>query len=309
MSFARATSLGRLAPIGLLLSSLVLLAVGPAAQDEDEREEVERLDAWPALEKEARRSAQTEIQRLRKARTEAMGEQARDALVALGAGAAPLLLPALGKEKGEDARARIVEVLDKITGPPHTRLLAEEFANRSLEVRIWTLRRVALFPDPGVRPAAEAVWSKLRPAAENEKKKRKEPDPRERLAGALAATSSGSCAGLEHLLERSRGGCITRGRGGRPAAEGVRGPEATALLTDRLDGERAETIAALRLLAGCGEREAAVPRVRPFLDAEDAGLRIAAINALRGIVDGDPPVEKLSVFDAIERAKAWKRRL
>ena len=298
--------MARIAPIGLLLSSLVLLATGPATQDEGE--EIERLAAWPELDGTTRRTAQTDVQRLRKARTEAMGDQAREALVELGAGAVPLLLPALGKEEGEDARARIVEVLDASTGPPHTRLLAAEFTNRSLEIRIWSLRRVAIFPDPGTRPAAEAAWSKLRESAEDEKRKEK-PDPRELLAAALAATASGSCAGLEHLLESSLREWKKIGAEVRIAAEGVRGPEATALLSGHLDGERAETIAVLRLLAGCGERRTAVPRVRPFLDAEDSGLRIAAVNSLRGIVDGDPPLDKLSAFDAIERAKAWKRRL
>jgi hypothetical protein len=52
-----------------------------------------------------------------------------------------------------------------------------------------------------------------------------------------------------------------------------------------------------------------VPLVLPFLDTNDNTLRIAAINALRGIVDGEPPIERLAVFDAIEMAKTWKERL
>jgi hypothetical protein len=38
-------------------------------------------------------------------------------------------------------------------------------------------------------------------------------------------------------------------------------------------------------------------------------VRVAAINALRGIVDGQEPLEELSVFGAIELAKTWKVRV
>jgi hypothetical protein len=88
----------------------------------------------------------------------------------------------------------------------------------------------------------------------------------------------------------------------------VRGPEATARLAPALEGERDGAVAALRLLAGCGAADV-VGRIRPHLDSTDRGLQLAAINALRGIVDGAPPLATLPVFEMIERAKAWKARL
>jgi hypothetical protein len=36
---------------------------------------------------------------------------------------------------------------------------------------------------------------------------------------------------------------------------------------------------------------------------------VVTINALRGIVDGDGPLEQLSSFEAIEMAKKWKSRI
>ena len=47
----------------------------------------------------------------------------------------------------------------------------------------------------------------------------------------------------------------------------------------------------------------------PFLDETDNSIRIEAINALRGIVDGDQPIDKLSAFQAIEVANEWKGKL
>ena len=48
---------------------------------------------------------------------------------------------------------------------------------------------------------------------------------------------------------------------------------------------------------------------RQCLDDDDNSIRVATINALRGMVDGDLPVEQLSVFEAIEMAKQWKSKL
>jgi hypothetical protein len=60
------------------------------------------------------------------------------------------------------------------------------------------------------------------------------------------------------------------------------------------------------MLAGCGIKPDALPLVRPNLDSTDNSIRVAAINAMRGIVDGEPPIANLPVFEAIELAKKWK---
>ena len=69
-----------------------------------------------------------------------------------------------------------------------------------------------------------------------------------------------------------------------------------------------QTVAGLRLLAGCGDASA-LAAVGRHLDSSDNSIRIEAINACRGIVDGDPPLARLSAFEAIEVAKKWKGRL
>jgi len=66
-------------------------------------------------------------------------------------------------------------------------------------------------------------------------------------------------------------------------------------------------VAVLRMLAGCGEKEQA-GRLRGFLDDEDNTIRVTAINALRGMVDGELPIEDLAAFEAIEMASVWKGR-
>ena len=240
-----------------------------------------------------------------------MGEEAAAALVSGSAAAIPELLPALVKERDEAARARIDSVLQQMTTAAHTRVLALEFDHKQGRVRTWCLRRASQFPDAGVRAPASAALEAVRKRVSN--KTAKKGDDREELyAAALCVTSSGSLDGLDVMREWALEAWVQRGAEMRIALEAVRGPEAAAmaceLLSDDLAADRLKIVAGLRMLAGCGDEET-TERLLPYLDAEDNQIRVAAINAARGIVDGDDPMEELSVFKAIEVAKMWKRRI
>ena len=297
-----------------LFALLVLAALPPAPGTSPgprplgallQEEETERLSAWPTLEKDQKKAVDLDVQRLRKARTPEMSESAHDGLVSVGAAAAPLLLTALGKERDEDARARMTDVLETITGAAHTRLLAEHFDAKGAPLRHFALRRAARFPDAGTRAAAEAAYRKA-----SDPKKRKKADPEDLFATALAATASGMVEPLEVLFATGVEDWGAEGEAIHLAACAVRGPEASALFVPRLGSdERDEVLGALRLLAACGTEKEAARACARHLDASDNGLRIGAINALRGILDGDPPIARLSAFDAIELAKKWKARV
>jgi hypothetical protein len=280
-----------------------------------QKEPPKRLEAWPQFAGEELKTVKTDIERLRKAHTPEMGQLAEDALVAAGPGVVPLLVPVLAKEKDEEALQRVTALLAKITTAAHTRLLAAEFGNKEPEVRVWVMRRCAAFPDPGVRPAADA-------ALERVKKLGEKADREELYAAGLCATSAGSLAGLDVLQTWALSSWGKRGVEMRVALESVRGPEASAkigaLIKDSdlpapdsrppLGPDRQRVVAALNLLAGCGDKSVA-GKVRPFLDSTDNSIRIAAINAVRGIADGELPVADLPVFDAIELAKKLKSKL
>jgi HEAT repeat protein len=281
--------------IPILLAALALLP---------QEEEVVRLTEWPALERDVATGVENDVQRLRKARTEEMGAQADAALGAVGAGAAPALLDALGKEDDEAARGRIVRVLDAVTGAPHTRLLAHSFTDESGVVRTYVLRRVARFPDPETRAAAEAALKKAKRPGRGEKA-----DLEEVAAAALAVTASGSLKGLSEVLLHVQSNWSTDRDACLLALEEVRGEAATYRLLPHLSSwAQNGVVATLRVLGGCGI-EAAVPKIRPLLDHQDVQVRTAAVNALRGIVDGEPPYERLTAFQSIEKAREWKRRL
>ena len=294
----------------MMLQSLLLMAAlqpspppTPSAyQDETEApKEEEKLAEWP---KPANaKQLGKDVTRLRKASTEEMGIQAKAGLIAEGAAAAPELLKAFGKEKDEDAQDRIAEVLANITSSAHTRLLAKELKHKSVRVRIWVLRRLSLFPDHGLGKDAVAHLAAL-------KKKGDKADPDELKAASLCTLSTGEISGLDVVFEMARDSWGRYAEEIRVAAREVRGELATSVLGHHLTkGKRKERVAALRLLASCGDSVTALPLITPLLDENDNSIRIGAINALRGIVDNAPPLDKLPVFEAIELARKWKERV
>jgi hypothetical protein len=274
-------------------------AIPAAAKKKRPKQEVVHLTEWPKPADKAQ--VALDIERLCKARTPEMALQAREALEATGDPTVPFLLERMGKERDEAAVKRIREVLITNTKAAHTRLLAKEFEDRSEGTRTFALWRCAAFPDKEIRPAAEQAWTRL-------KKLGDKAAPEELYAAALCAASTGSVVGLDVLHAAALKSWERRGVEIRAAIEGARGPEAAKLEVAKLEGaDQKQKVAVLRMLAGCGDASA-LPAIRRFLDDDDNQIRVAAINACRGIVDGDPPLEQLPVFEAIETAKKWKER-
>lgn len=259
-----------------------------------------RLSEWPKP--ASKDQLLTEVERLVKARTEEMGTLAHEALLKAGDAAVPFLLDRFGKEKDEGAHERMRALLIELIKPEHTRLLAKRFASPQLHERSMAMWRAGLYNDKEIRTAAEAAWTKV-------EKQGEKADEFERYAAALVVTSSGSMKGLGALMEIAQQRWDKYGQEIHAALRGVRGPEATAIVSKGLaEAERKPKVAALRLLAGCGDKSA-TSSIRPLLDSDDNSIRVAAINALRGIVDGEAPLPELSSFEAIEMAKKWKARL
>jgi HEAT repeat protein len=295
----------------LACAAIGLCAISPArAEDPPKKPEAAKADAKPIVRLTAwpkpadKDQLLTDIERVCKAHTPEMSEQGRDAVIAAGAAAVPFVLERYGHERDEDVKKRLFEVLMGVTTAEQTRLLAKEFGNRMPTARTFALWRAAYFPDPEIVKDAEAAWARIAKLGEKA-------DPEERYSAALCCASAGSIVGLEALWDATRTSkeWDAKKHELRAALNGARGHAATTLVLAKLDdkADRKVKVAVLRMLAGCGDKDSA-SRVRPFLDDEDNQVRVAAINALRGIVDGDPPLEDLSAFEAIEQAKKWKGR-
>lgn len=290
----------------LLALCCMLPLTGPAREDPPAAApRQERLDAWPKPNDAG--LILREVERLKKAGTELMASSAAELLQGLGPQAAPALLDVLAKEKNEEARQRAEAVLREITGAEHTRLLAKHFAGKSHDLRCFCLERVALFPDPAVRDAAESALAsarKLRERNDEEKALRK----RELDAASLCCASAGSLAGFDEVAALTIDAWGKRGAEIRAALLGLRGTEAATRAILMLAGDRPSVVTGLRILAVCGDKSQAAV-LRPHLDSSDNSIRVEAINACRGMIAGEPPLLTLSAFDAIELAKKWKERL
>lgn len=315
-----------------LLGALLLAAAGLAAaprsaaepgasaqESEVPEDEVERATEWPKPEsKDALADALIDLRR-----SESEDEVARstEALASHGAAAAPRLLRALGRAKSDEEARRFIRVLEMITTPTHTRLLAESFDEREAVVRLFAMRRVAEFGDPGLRERAEDLHAKAADAAakaeaERKRRKQKEVDPGVTLElrrAIVLALSTGSTAPVEDAVAIAGSTAWSEWRPalehatrlGAAANEGL-GDAFAALLDPSADA--AVRVGAVRLLPHAGDRSHA-KRVAPLLDARENHVKVAAINALRQLVDGDEPLETISTFEAIEMAQEWKERI
>ena len=298
---------------------LSLFAAAPQGGEPEPRPTAvvqERLDTWPSLDAAGRRLVGDAVERVALARTEAMAESGRADLLSLGEGAAPRVLEALGKARDAAARSRLEAVLDGLVDRRHTRLLAAEFDAQRPAVRRYALWRVGVLGDLELAPAAEAALTRAAAraakaeAAGERGKEDLEQARAEQLAAALACAGTGSVAGLETLLERAAFNWNTFAADARLALRGVKGPAATAVLVPKIrTGADRPRLAALWLLAAAGEGPDAVAAAGALLDEDDTPTRLAAINALRALVDGEAPIDNLSVFEGIELAKRWKERL
>ncbi len=267
-----------------------------------------RLAAWPALDAESAKGLKMEIEKLRRASSPEMASSADQALRAAGAGVVPELLPALGKEKNPEALGRIEATLQALTGPEHTLLLAKEFQHKAVEVRTWVLERAAQLPDPELLGPAEQALTRARAA--NEKAKGDDRALRRELeAASLCATAAGSLAGFDVVEKLACEQWNSRRAILRTALTAVRGNQAAEKAKAGLDSkDRSRVVGALNVLSACGTKEN-TGWIAPFLDDSDNSIRVAAINACRGIVDGQGPVENMPVFEAVELAQKWKERI
>lgn len=295
-------------PLGSSLASSA--AVCPADAVADAADEVKRATEWPEFANKA--ELKQCIARVRKARTEEMAITGARQLEEIGPAAAPFLFKSLKSEKDAETRSRLEAVLDSITGPEHTRLLAEFLEERANAPRRYAARRIAQLGDPGLKEVAEGLLVDLTERAED-KRARPPVEPLDLDLAAVMCVSTGSLAGVPRVIALA---APEPWKTWSPAIEGAcaharsAGAEVGAAFSQGLAkaGTPGERVVFLRLITYAGSKDQ-IPPIAPLLDAEQNQVKVAAINALRMIVDGAAPLKRLSSFDAIERANRWKARL
>ncbi len=249
---------------------------------------------WPEMSSKETEAAKLALRRLGDD-DEEVADAAEAELIDLGPALAPMLLSRLAdrRPQHEDVLAR---VLHRIVPATHAPLIADKATSKAVPVRAFAVEYLAGLGDAAYRPVFE--------------KARKDKDESVAFRAVLGLAGLRDADALLDLLGR----CETlEWRDIAPLVQAGLAHARDAELTDRLvkamprDDER-RTVTGLRLLRSVAPKEYAGV-VATWLDAEQHAVKKEAINTLRAVVDGDRPLENLSVFQAIDQAKKWKERI
>lgn len=257
--------------------------------------------AWPKLEYTQSVELGKSIDELKRATAPEIVDHASDKIAEFGKGAMNLLYEALSRQKAvpedelSDEAKRIIKVLNSIPKADDGARLANDCLHRHALIKRFALRKA------GELYCSEALSAAL--------KALKDPDEGVRLEAALCSAALGSIDGYDILRKAARDEWPLLGPRIRKATERNRNAEVTQKALPGLKSkEWQEVCASLRLLSGWGVKECA-HEVGASLGSTDNRIKEDAINALRGIVDNDQPIEKLSAFDLAEQATAWSKRV
>ncbi|MEZ5964327.1 MAG: hypothetical protein R3F56_10820 [Planctomycetota bacterium] len=249
--------------------------------------------AWPKLERLQIDRIDQLLQNFRLDNPE-LHEKSVDELVAMGAGAAPILCGRLSDAK-TNANGFIVRVLDRVTAKEHTPLIAKDVAAKVTARRCWAAGRL-------VELEAENVAEPLRKCLADK-------DDEVAYRGAVGLAARGDVAGMDKVFARVKADWNGARAWLEPVLRKNRTPEVSGWLTTKLLSEEyTDKVAALRLFRSAGVREHA-GKVARELDSSDNVVKKEAINALRVVVLDEPALDDLSVFQSIEMAKQIKSKL
>jgi|688.fasta_scaffold157480_2 hypothetical protein len=284
-------------PTLLALLLAVIAAAAPRAQTPQPTPAPPAADAaklaeWPALKDADKAKALALIEQFRKPETK-LHEPAHKALVALGAGAAPLLMQQC-VDRVDGVNGRLFAVLDEMLGRPHAALMARESKKPRTELRRYLVRRLCRMGDKDLTAYFESMAA--------------DADPETAFCARLGAYAQGKTAGLPQILERCTTDWPTMGPIVADAFTPARSRELALPVFETIAAKGAvEQMAGLRLLRYLMVKEQGVLLHR-YLDASEHTVRREAINAAR-CLHGEAPIENLSVFQSIELAKQWRGKV
>jgi HEAT repeat protein len=287
--------------IRFILMAWLVAAMPAVLQDSKKPVASKPAAAWPKIEGPRALEVGKLIDELKRAATEDHVTNYVDKIADFGPSAVPLLFESLSRQKAvpedelpTDAK-RLLQALDQTVKKTDAPCLVAECLHRHALIRRFALRKCTEY----------AVSDALK----NAMKCLKDPDDNVQFEAALCCAALGSTLGFDILHKVARDQWPLFGARIRAATEKARSEEATVRCTPGLAATEWQDIcASLRLLAGWGT-QACVRNIAKHLDSTDHRVKEDAINALRGIVDHEPPIEKLSAFDLAELANAWRKKI
>jgi HEAT repeat protein len=246
--------------------------------DKKDKRDKDKKPSWPRL-KFVRKNITKDKIPLLVSKKQDKRKDARERILSYGAGTCPVLLDSLHDKTSPELAEELRSLLDELTTKQHAPLLAESFSSRNLTRSRWITQRLASF--------------ELREMAEFFRKAAKHEDVAIRESAWFALARLGDLAAMPFLLEMAGKHWDERNLEIREVLPSFKGKDATKELATRLVTSKDvdEQIACLRLLAGCGTKDAVSP-IASMLNSSNHHIRVATVNALRGIVDGQRPLRQ-----------------
>ena len=250
--------------------------------------------AWPKIKLVRKSLAKDKLRELTSTKGN-KAQKARELIQSYGAGVAPVLLAAMSTRAKPKLVEQLEAILDQIVQPEHAWPLSSAFDGKSERRDLYVVRRLDRFEIKELLPFFVRASKSKHPSVASKAQ--------------YARARLGDVETLAFLHKEALDNWGEKNYQIREAAAALKGKPATDwLMRKLLDKNIASKVATLHLLGVAGTKKS-VAGVRSLLDATEHQLRAGAVNALRGIVDGDPPYRRLSVFQAIEAVKKWKRRV
>ena len=260
----------------------------PAAQQDGK----DKLGEWPMLKDTDKERVQALAGQFRK-QDEQLQADAKQQLIALGDGAMPLLMQ-LASDRADNTNAQLFEVFDAVLGPRHAALMARETKKPRVELRRYLSRRLCGFGDRDLAPVFDTLT--------------KDKDEATAFHAWLGLLAQGRKDAVAPVLAYTKtrwndvgalvASALTPARS-QALGEAVFEAIAKAAAVDQMAG--------LRLLRYTMVKEQGVI-LRRYLEAGEHTVKREAVNTAR-VLHGEPPIENLSVFQAIEQAKQWLQKL
>ncbi len=248
---------------------------------------------WPRFTRAQRDIIKSKIKELGHG-NEKIANRAKETLKAFGPGVVPFMARKLS-DSSPKLNKHMEEIALSVMEEKYAPLVVPYLKSRLKSVRMFGIRLIVKTGWEGAKEALKKAYAKEKDAGVKE-------------AMALALCSLGEIDAIDVLFELAKKDFFSRRQDILNAARGLKGEKAERWLLERLGSDSArDKIAALRLLAVSGTKDS-VKSIKRFLYSNNHTLAVAALNALRAIVDGKEPIEHISVFDLIRMRREWEKR-
>jgi HEAT repeat protein len=251
-----------------------------------------KLAEWPPLSETDKERLLALVGQFRK-QDEKLREGAAKQLMAIGDPAMPLLMQQVS-DRADNVNDQLFALFDKMLEPRHAALMARESKKPRVELRRYLVRRLCTFADREMLPVLEAT------AADK--------DPQTAFYAHLGALALGRLESLQPVLTYTKTHWKEEGGIVSTVLPPARCHELGAAVFESITkATPTDQMAGLRLVRYLAMKEQQM-LLRRYLESPDHTVKREAVNAAR-VLNGETPIEDLSVFKAIEMSKDWLKKL